>query len=85
MSKTKLKKGRPMNVFVAKNSRAETRYRNNAGLPIDPQALAPGLQATPEHDLIYHGGKTIHDLNFANFFFGGANSWDQGEMKSIDK
>jgi hypothetical protein len=85
MSKTKLKKGLPMNVFVGKSSRAETRFRNSAGLPIDPQALAPGLPATPEHNLINHGGKTIHDLNFSNFYIGGATSWNQDDIKSIDK
>jgi hypothetical protein len=74
-----------MNVFVRKGSRAETRFRNSAGLPIDPQALAPGLPATPEHNLIFHGGKTIHDLIFSNFYVGGAASWNQDDIKSIDK
>lgn len=83
--KSKLKKGLPMNVFVGKSSRAETRFRNSAGLPIDPQALAPGLPATPEHNLIFHGGKTIHDLIFSNFYIGGAASWNQDDIKSIDR
>lgn len=81
---TEHKKGRPMNVFVAKGSRAETRFRKSAGLPIDPRSLAPGFTATPGHDLINHGGKTIHDLNFANFYIGGADSWNKDEVKSID-
>jgi len=32
-----------------------------------PEVLAPGVPATPAHDLVYHGGHTIPDLVFTNF------------------
>jgi len=49
-----------------------------------PKALAPGLPATPEHDLIFNGGKTIANLSFANFYVGGSDAWNQKDMQSID-
>jgi hypothetical protein len=49
-----------------------------------PEALAPGLPPTPEHDLIFHGGKTITDLSFSNFYVGGSGAWNQNDMQSID-
>ena len=74
----RLAKVRPMNVAVAPGSKAEKHYRAMA-LPlaalIKPLAIAPGLPPTPEHNLINHGGKTIQDLVFTNFYIGGASSW----------
>jgi hypothetical protein len=33
-----------------------------------PSDIAPGIQPSPGHDLIFHGGKTIANLNFFNFY-----------------
>jgi len=48
------------------------------------EVRAPGLRPTPRHDLIFHGGKTIANLAFANFFVGGAAAWSPGDIQAID-
>jgi hypothetical protein len=84
----RIAKVRPMNVAVAPGSKAEKYYRAMA-LPlaalIKPLAIAPGLPPTPEHNLINHGGKTIQDLTFTNFYIGGASSWAASDIDSIDQ
>jgi hypothetical protein len=40
---------------------------------------------TPEHDLVFHGGHTISDLVFTNFYVGGSDAWDQNDIQSIDQ
>jgi hypothetical protein len=50
-----------------------------------PAERAPGVPATPEHDLVYHGGKTIADLVFTNFYVGGSDAWQSSDIQSIDK
>ncbi len=74
---------RPMYVHVAPGSVAEASIRRAVVMP-QPADLAPGLPATPDHDLIYNGGKTVTDLKFANFYMGGADSWQASDMQSID-
>jgi hypothetical protein len=75
---------RPMNVLVGRGSRAEDKYRAIAGVPnLTPEVLAPGVPPTPAHDLIYHGGKTIPSLAYANLYVGG-NAWSAGDITSID-
>ena len=81
-------KFRPMNVVVARGSKAEKHYRSMAtpmASLIKPEAIAPGLPATRQHDLINHGGKTIQDLMYTNFFIGGASSWAESDIKAIDQ
>ena len=76
---------RPMNVFVRRGSRAEDRYRARAGVPeLEPEEIALGIPPTPAHDLLYHGGKTILHLTFANFYVGG-DAWAQSDIDSIDR
>ena len=76
---------RPMNVHVARGSRAEAKYRAKAGLPgLQPEQIAPGVKPTPSHDLRYHGGRTIPALSFANFYVGG-DAWQQSDVQAIDK
>ena len=79
-------KFRPMNVFVAPGSRAEKHYREMA-LPMAAvvQAIAPKFPPTPEHNLINHGGKTIQNLVYTNFFIGGASSWAEADIERIDQ
>jgi hypothetical protein len=76
-------KVRPMRVYVRPKSQAERGFRRRATMP-KPEALAPGLPPTPDHDLISHGGKTIANLSFANFYVGGSGAWNQNDMQSID-
>src|SRR5712672_3373802 len=79
---------RPMNVHVAQGSLAEKIVRGRAGLPggkqPEPEVIAPGLPPTRAHDLHFHGGKTIQNLHFTNFYVGGTDSWSLNDMQSID-
>jgi hypothetical protein len=72
-----------MNVYVRRGSKAEKAIRTRSGSPI-PEAIAPGLPASPDHDLKYQGGKTIQNLRFMNFYLGG-DAWNQSDMSNIDK
>src|SRR5215471_1382997 len=75
---------RPMRVFVGRDTKAEKGFRSRASMP-EPSAIAPGLPSTPEHDLIFHGGHTIANLVFANFYVGGTDAWQPSDMQSIDQ
>jgi len=76
-------KVRPMRVIVRPKSAAERGHRSRAIMP-KRKALAPGVPATPEHDLIFNGGKTIANLSFTNFYVGGSGAWNQNDIQSID-
>jgi hypothetical protein len=75
-----------MNVVVGRGSLAESIARKWAEEPVtvEPAALAAGIPATPEHDLVFHGGKTISDLSFANCYVGGKDAWDNGDVANIN-
>ena len=75
---------RPLRVFVGHRTKAEKGFRSRMVMP-EPTVLAPGLPATPEHDLVFNGGKTIQDLVFANFYVGGSGAWQATDMQSIDQ
>jgi hypothetical protein len=80
---------RPLNVVVAPGSKAEKRFREKAAGMQSPgflkEVLAPGIHPTPEHNLIFHGGKTIAHLSFANFYIGSEDAWDDHDIKNIDE
>jgi len=76
-------KVRPMKVFVRPNSAAERGFTARAVMP-KPEVLAPGLPPTPKHNLIFHGGKTIANLSYANYYVGGADAWNPDDVRSID-
>jgi hypothetical protein len=46
--------------------------------------VADGFTPTPSHDLVFHGGKTIANLQFANLYIGGYQSWNPNEIQAID-
>jgi hypothetical protein len=71
-----------MRIVTAPGSRAESRARARAKLL--PAALAPGFPATPAHDLIFHGGRTITSLSFLNLFVGGQSSWAKSDVDKIN-
>ena len=73
---------RPLNVSFRRGSPAERVFRLRAGLPVD-EAIAAGLKATPSHDLHFHGGKTIANLHFMNFYVG-SDAWAAGDITNID-
>jgi hypothetical protein len=77
-----------MNVVVARGSLAESITRKWTAAPMgaiaEPGALAGGIPATPDHNLVFRGGKTIPQLNFANFYLGGQAVWDGADVANID-
>lgn len=75
---------RPMRVFVGLRTEAEKGFRSRVSMPA-PMVLAAGLPQTPGHHLVFHGGHTIPDLMFANFYVGGADAWQQRDIASIDQ
>jgi hypothetical protein len=86
MSRRATKKFRPLNVYVAQGSSAERVFRAQAGIAgVEPEVRVPGIPATPAHDLQFHGGKTIPDLVFRNFYVGGNGSWKGSDTQSIDQ
>jgi len=77
---------RPMNIYVAQNSSADRVVRAYAGIPgLESEVRVPSLPANPEHDLLFHGGQTISDLAFHNFYVGGNPSWKDSDVRSIDQ
>ena len=77
---------RPMNVFVAPNTRAAKRYHERAALhaPVEA-AIVPGIPPTRDRDLRYRGGKIIVDLTFSNFYLGGSEAWSATDVENIDR
>jgi hypothetical protein len=80
---------RPLNIAMRHGSPVAHRARQRGGLPGAKgkpviEELAPGLPPTPAHDLIFHGGKTIPNLTFTNFYVAGASAWDPGDIQNID-
>jgi Dyp-type peroxidase family len=88
-----------MNVVVAPGSAAadNCRAKAAAGGPsaeaVTLPAAAPpraagsiptGLSPTPEHNLLFRGGRTLPTLVFANFYVGGANDWKADDRANID-
>jgi len=71
-----------LRIVTAQGSKAESRTR--AAARMLPAALAPGFPATPAHDLIFHGGRTIPNLSFFNFFVGGQAAWQQSDVDNIN-
>ncbi len=75
---------RPLRVVVGHNSKAEKGFHSRKRMP-KSKTLAPGVPATPTHDLHYNGGKTIENLVFTNFYVGGSAAWKSSDMDSIDQ
>jgi hypothetical protein len=75
---------RPMRVFVGRRTNAEKGFRSRISMPASA-AIAPGLPPTPERDLVFHGGNTIADLVFTNFYVGGSDVWQAPDIQSIDQ
>ena len=79
------RRARPMNIVLRRGSSAEHKYSSIAGIPdLLPEELAPGVPPTPAHDLLYHGGKTIPNLTFTNFYVAG-DAWQASDIQNIDR
>ncbi len=74
----------PLRVFVGPGTKAEKGFHARKCMP-SPKAIAPGIPPTPAHDLIFHGGHTITDLVFTNFYLGGTAAWKASDIANIDK
>lgn len=78
-----------MKVQVKRGSYAESYHHSRAGLPGNslafPKAIAPGLGPSPIHDLLFHGGRTVPNMQFQNLYVGGSQSWRESDITSIDK
>ena len=74
----------PLRVFVGPGTKAEKAFHARKSMP-RPEAIAPGIPPTPAHDLIFHGGHTIADLVFTNFYVGGTAAWKASDIENIDK
>jgi hypothetical protein len=79
---------RPMCVQVRPGSLAESRYYLRAALPGGtlrrPRAIVAGIDPAPVEDLIYFGGKVVPQMEFQNIYLGGAASWSDEDVDSID-
>ena len=68
---------RPMKVQVRPGSAADRYY--------SARAIADGIAPSPDNDLIFHGGKTVPNMQFQNLYLGGSQSWKESDIASIDK
>lgn len=78
----------PMRVQVAPGSEAEYRHYRNAvrrsGDRFRREALAAGVSASPQDDLIFRGGKTLPHMAFQNVYLGHPSDFAAGDVESID-
>src|ERR1700737_3110369 len=78
----------PMRIQALPGSPAEQLYYELAALPgrpwPKPKNIAPGINAAPLDDLIFHGGKVVPQMEFQNVYLGGAASWRPSDIEFID-
>ena len=78
----------PMRIQVAPGSEAEYRHYRSAvrrsGEIFQREALAPGVSASPQDDLIFRGGKTLPQMGFQNVYLGHPSDFASGDVESID-
>ena len=78
----------PMRIQVAPGSEAEYRHYRTAarrsGENVMREALAPGVTASPQDDLIFRGGKTLPKMAFQNVYLGRPGDFAGGDVESID-
>lgn len=78
----------PMRVQVAPGSEAEYRHFRTAiqrsGERFEREALAAGVSASPQDDLIFRGGKTLPRMGFQNIYLGHPSDFAAGDVESID-
>lgn len=78
----------PMRVQVAPGSEAEYRHYRTAARRSDGsfarEALAPGVSASPDDDLVFRGGKVLPQMAFQNIYLGRASDFAPGDVESID-
>lgn len=79
----------PMRIQARQGSLAERRYVRNSALPGGawpvPTAIAPGIDPSPLDDLIFHGGKTVPQMEFQNVYLGAPTDWTASAITLIDR
>jgi hypothetical protein len=81
-----------LSIFVKGASKAEGIVHRNSGLHfrrISGEARLAGIPATPHHDLVFRGGRTLPHLTYVNFYVAdktdaGAPAWDANDIHNID-
>ena len=51
---------------------------------VQPDAIARGIPPDASADLVFHGGKTVPQMEFQNVFLGGHASWLASDIDSIN-
>jgi len=78
----------PMRIQVAPGSEAEYRHYRTARRRSDGgilrEALAPGVSASPDDDLVFRGGKILPQMGFQNIYLGRAADFAPGDVEAID-
>jgi hypothetical protein len=78
----------PMRIQAMPGSEAEYLYYQSAlrhsDIPPQQEALAPGVTAAPQEDLIFRGGKTLPKMGFQNIYLGRSSDFAPGDVDSID-
>jgi hypothetical protein len=85
--KPESRRPRPLNIVLSKRDRGQGPSRAPAVAPAGrarPGMIVPGLPPTPDHDLQFHGGKTLPHLTFTNMYAGGPQAWDPADIQNID-
>jgi hypothetical protein len=60
------------------------RYPEGRWAQLDPEAIAPGIPPDSSADLVFHGGKTVPQMEFQNIFLGGRASWLASDIDQIN-
>jgi Dyp-type peroxidase family len=80
--------GQALNVVVRRGSEAAERvYASTPSYgekPVEGDALAPGLSPSPAQDLVFHGGRTLARMSYANIYVGGQTAWKGSDAANID-
>jgi len=77
-----------MRIQVLPGSEAEHYYYRSAARHsderIERKALASGVTASPQDDLVFRGGKTVPQMGFQNIYLGRSSDFAPGDVESID-
>jgi hypothetical protein len=74
-----------MRIQARPGSLVEARhYRYPESGWMQPEAIAHGIPPDPAADLVFHGGKTVPQMQFQNIFLGGETSWLASDIDSIN-
>jgi hypothetical protein len=74
-----------MRIQARPGSLVEARhYRYPETSWVQPDAIAGGIPPDQSADLVFHGGKTVPQMEFQNVFLGGQASWLASDIDSVN-